>query len=722
MQNRNLFLFSLFISTVIWGQGWESSVNTDISFSGDAFEYDLVGNEMGFHLAVCESNQLKYYHLAADGSILSQTTIASSGAASPAITWQEYNGSKMHIIYHDKTNHYLRIYQSTNDGTSWSSLSYKDIDLYFGDTGTSLRIDATAKNDRYLHITLGDAKSNSAGGPTSQSGSDEHIYYTYYDLYDDEWDQNSTELTDATTSKGWNPTIVLSEKNNIDRIHVVFETSTTITDDEQNYYFERVVERHKLSTLSNWTPVDIISKSLENPLASKNLHLSAYFSHSVCTVYEENLYVAHRYENTYKVNPGDPDSYAYYTVVKKRAIDDTTHLSDGAGGYSDYDSAENAFGLSHALYTDENDGSTSLLWANIRDEELVYQVATSTTPTFGSAYDLSDGNLPMLTSNKASEAFVVWSENGKIWVKRKSREISGDLSQNTLWSGDIYIDGDVTVDSDVTLTVIPDTKVIFDDSDSESGGKYSTFGEIIVNGVFKADGADFVSSDGGTAKGDWGGVWFDSLSTTNAAASYIKNCTLKNGYYPIWIDDCAPLIQNNTIQYHTKTGIVAKGVGANYNCEIVGNSVFDVSNIGISVVGDADPKVYNNDFDIPNRACIYVNTDADGHFYNNECTSGYYEYVKVEDGSPDVGGNGSGRLGNQVLNSANKDDTIFRITGGTPDLGNSNSGDDGNNSLAVDQDTGAYYVYNSSGNPIKAEENWWGAKSPSSGKFYGSVD
>ena len=123
-----VFLSILILCASIWAQGWESSFNTNISFTGDAFDYDLLGNEMGIHLAVCQSNQLKYYHLAADGSILKQSTIASSGAASPAIAWQEYNGSKMHIVYHDKTNHYIKIAQSTNDGTSWSFLDYEDID------------------------------------------------------------------------------------------------------------------------------------------------------------------------------------------------------------------------------------------------------------------------------------------------------------------------------------------------------------------------------------------------------------------------------------------------------------------------------------------------------------------------------------------------------------------------------------------------------------------
>ncbi|MBD3377753.1 T9SS type A sorting domain-containing protein [candidate division KSB1 bacterium] len=142
----------------------------------------------------------------------------------------------------------------------------------------------------------------------------------------------------------------------------------------------------------------------------------------------------------------------------------------------------------------------------------------------------------------------------------------------------------------------------------------------------------------------------------------------------------------------------------------------------MSVILSADPTVYDNSFNTPNRACIYTSTSASGHFYNNELTSGYYEYIYLTGGTPDVGGNGSGRIGNKILNSNNKNNKIFYITGGTPDLGNASSGDDGNNSLNVDQDTNAYYVYNLSGNTIKAEENWWGTSSPSSSKYYGSVD
>ncbi len=140
---------------------------------------------------------------------------------------------------------------------------------------------------------------------------------------------------------------------------------------------------------------------------------------------------------------------------------------------------------------------------------------------------------------------------------------SGPITSNTTWTSansPYSIGGDITVESGVTLTIESGATVNFiAGQDDQSGGKYSDLSEIIVNGTLDADNVTFSSQRGGTYKGDWGGIWLNEASNSS-----LTDCTLKNGHYPLWIEDCSPLVDGNSISHASGTGIVVVGWVANH--------------------------------------------------------------------------------------------------------------------------------------------------------------
>jgi hypothetical protein len=106
---------------------------------------------------------------------------------------------------------------------------------------------------------------------------------------------------------------------------------------------------------------------------------------------------------------------------------------------------------------------------------------------------------------------------------------SGPLTQNTTWSGVVYLPGDVTIGSGIVLTILPGTLIQCQpDMDSQAGGANPNRVEIILNGgtlnALGTAGAPIVFTSAGPNKtpGDWYGIRVvqGNIAMTNCLVDY----------------------------------------------------------------------------------------------------------------------------------------------------------------------------------------------------------
>jgi len=112
-------------------------------------------------------------------------------------------------------------------------------------------------------------------------------------------------------------------------------------------------------------------------------------------------------------------------------------------------------------------------------------------------------------------------------VSRSSIEVSGSISENTLWDVDtVKVVGNVQVENGVTLSIAAGTKVEFQDYYSlDIQGSILAIGEWNDFIHFTSERPEFYEIDHST-DGAWNGIRFENTSCSNEL-SILKYCTFE---------------------------------------------------------------------------------------------------------------------------------------------------------------------------------------------------
>lgn len=136
--------------------------------------------------------------------------------------------------------------------------------------------------------------------------------------------------------------------------------------------------------------------------------------------------------------------------------------------------------------------------------------------------------------------------------------ISGRISQDTRWSGQIYVDGDVVVPKGVTLSIDSGSRIIFKAKQDklQSGNSVDRI-EFIVLGKLLAKGKPrnakiiFTSDAPEQRINDWYGIVIKNLNDT----SILQHCIIEYGYKGITCYGSSPLIEDCEIRFNYIAGI-----------------------------------------------------------------------------------------------------------------------------------------------------------------------
>ena len=181
----------------------------------------------------------------------------------------------------------------------------------------------------------------------------------------------------------------------------------------------------------------------------------------------------------------------------------------------------------------------------------------------------------------------------------ENKEIAGDLNitEDTVWSGDIIINGVVSVQRGVTLTIKPGTTVKFKKIDRD--GNRIGDGEILVEGRLIAEGEPdnkivFTSAEKNPARLDWSYV--NILST--GVVNIFRHCVFEYGFSGIQIHYANVTVHDSLFW--------KGGEGLHFNTanlEVVHNTMTQ-NGVGLKfsrLEGDvlvANNLIYNNDIGV----------------------------------------------------------------------------------------------------------------------------
>ncbi|MBN2365142.1 MAG: TonB family protein [Calditrichaeota bacterium] len=146
--------------------------------------------------------------------------------------------------------------------------------------------------------------------------------------------------------------------------------------------------------------------------------------------------------------------------------------------------------------------------------------------------------------------------------------ISGEVSQNTRWRGEIFINGDVIVPQGVILSIEEGSKIYFKaNTDVTSSGKDRERSELIINGVLQARSADplrsivFTSLSENPQMNDWYGITVKNFFDK----SLLENCVVEFGYKGLTCYGSSPQIIGGEYRFNHHSGI---------SCEVKSNPIF----------------------------------------------------------------------------------------------------------------------------------------------------
>jgi TonB family protein len=236
--------------------------------------------------------------------------------------------------------------------------------------------------------------------------------------------------------------------------------------------------------------------------------------------------------------------------------------------------------------------------------------------------------------------------------------ISGEISQNVNWRGDIYINGDIVIPRGITLSVEGGSRILFKpQTDAQNSGKDPQRAELIVSGILQIRDGNaqnkvvFTSESTNPQMNDWYGIVIKNLNDK----SIIENTIIEFGYKGITCYGSAPVIKGCEIQFNHNSGIscevrsapeiskcVLFGNGfAGVNCELASNPVISEctitqNNYGVIIFSRSAPdlgsdprtsgkskgnnRIYNNfEYDIYNHAANMIY--AQNNVWNTNSTS-----------------------------------------------------------------------------------------------------
>lgn len=240
---------------------------------------------------------------------------------------------------------------------------------------------------------------------------------------------------------------------------------------------------------------------------------------------------------------------------------------------------------------------------------------------------------------------------------------SGDITENSVWSGTVEISDDITVESGVTLTIEPGTTV-----------EFATGSQLIINGILEADGtsSDEITFDRSGASGTWDGIRFQSGSSGT-----LDYCTILNAVNGVRFTSADGQISNCEISDNTGYAIMCY-----YSDPLIGpeNDIHDNGD-GIFALG-AEPWIFEND--------IYDNS-GDGITLINNSPADIRGYP-TGGGENDIHDNGGyGIYAEYQCNASVNSNDI--------------------------EDNASYEVRAKYSNTVQAQYNYWGMYPPSSGEF-----
>ena len=191
--------------------------------------------------------------------------------------------------------------------------------------------------------------------------------------------------------------------------------------------------------------------------------------------------------------------------------------------------------------------------------------------------------------------------------------LSGTISQNTVWNGDIYINGDLNVSKGVVLTIEAGSRIFFKPkTDVKKSGKDREKAELIIQGSLIARSYSnqklitFSSESSNPQMNDWYGIIIKNPNTKSS----LRYCLIEFGYKGITCYGSSPDIIDCEIQFNHHSGIscevrskpiVARNVifgngFAGINCElasmpIVSQCTISQNNFGIVVFSKSAPDI-----------------------------------------------------------------------------------------------------------------------------------
>jgi len=288
---------------------------------------------------------------------------------------------------------------------------------------------------------------------------------------------------------------------------------------------------------------------------------------------------------------------------------------------------------------------------------------------------------------------------------RISSGLSGTISMDSYWSGEVLIADNITVNSNVSLKIYPGTIVKFN-----SGKK------INVNGTLDAHGTNdnhilFTSISATPSRGDWDCIRFEDSS--DDANCIVKYCEIKYADYGIYCNYANPTIENNTISNCNN------GIFLNYSSPSTVKTNLITEN-GTGIYGITSyATITDNLFDDNGGYGVYFSGGAP-HLYDNTFYRNYMGAYIISGSSPNFGPTSGDDEGYNILNENSYG--IYAQYYSDPFLGSTDAYNNrigGYNSIydSWTRDVTAYFYTD-----VEAEHNYWGETPVFLASYASSID